>query len=90
MKSVFKNPTHHGTQRNIRVLRKIIRVIRAIRVQKPYASRINKEYPRPQNKNPCSITSITKQFVLPIMPNKMKYTYLCAEETGNPQNEHAT
>ena len=82
-----QNPTHHETQRNIRVLRKIIRVIR---VQKTYASRNNKEYPRPQNKNPCSITSITKQFVLPIMPNKMKYTYLCAEETGNPQNEHAT
>ena len=78
-----------------------------------YASRINKEYPRPQKNypcnpcNPCSKTLRTtesegestsrdlirvlqKQFVLPIMPNKMKYTYLCAEETGNPQNEHAT
>ena len=35
VQSVFKNPTHHALTRNIRVLRKIIRVIRAIRVQNP-------------------------------------------------------
>ena len=57
--SVFKNPTHHAITKNIRVLRKIIRVIRAIRVQKPYASRINKDYPRPQKKNPCNPCSET-------------------------------
>ena len=33
---------------------KNIRVIREIRVQKPYASRINKDYPRPQKSNPCN------------------------------------
>ena len=38
MKSVFKTPTHHALTRNIHVLRKIIRVIREIRVQTPYAS----------------------------------------------------
>ena len=55
MKSVFKNPTHHGTQRNIRVLRKIIRVIREIRVQNPYAPRLNKDIRvSRQKKNPCN------------------------------------
>ena len=44
VQSVFKNPTHHALTRNIRVLRKIIRVIREIRVQEPYASRNNKEF----------------------------------------------
>ena len=39
VQSVFKTPTHHALTRNIRVLRKIIRVIRAIRVQNPYAPR---------------------------------------------------
>ena len=52
--SVFDNPTRHALTRNIHVLRKRIRAIRAIRVQKPYASRINKEYPRPQKNNPCN------------------------------------
>ena len=33
---------------------KNIRVIREIRVQKPYASRINKDYPRPQKNYPCN------------------------------------
>ena len=87
--SVFKNPTHHAITKNIRVLRKIIRVIRAIRVQNPTHHALTRNI-RVLRKNPCSITSITKQFVLPVMPNKMKYTYLCAEETDNPQNEHAT
>ncbi len=40
VQSVFRNPTRHALTRNIHVLRKIIRVIR---VQKPYASRLNKD-----------------------------------------------
>ena len=33
---------------------KIIREIREIRVQNPYATRINKDYPRPQKNYPCN------------------------------------
>ena len=38
---------------------KIIRVIRAIRVQKPYASRNSKEYPRPQTEKESVVLSPT-------------------------------
>ena len=57
MQSVFKNPTRHALTKNIHVLRKIIRVIRAIRVQKPYASRNSKEYPRPQTEKESVVLS---------------------------------
>ena len=54
MQSVFRTLTHHGTPRNIHVPIKRIRIIRAIRVQTPYAPRNSKEYPRPHKKHPCN------------------------------------
>ena len=46
---------HNGTKDSFLVFpNKNIRVIREIRVQNPYASRINKDYPRPQKNYPCN------------------------------------
>ena len=56
--SVFKNPTHHAITKNIRVLRKIIRVIRAIRVQNPTHHALTRNI-RVLRKNPCNPCSET-------------------------------